>query len=116
MVTYRDNGHLTVEERYFNWMLSRARFLVERSIGFLKNRWRILWDRMPNKRLDLIPFYIVVCCILHNNCLRAVETFEYPVIVPNNLDLNPVPRPVSRMERQLGIEKRNEIKHRLNNE
>ena len=37
---YRDNGHLTRQQRRFNTVLSSLRQKVERAIGLLKGRWR----------------------------------------------------------------------------
>ncbi|OXU17986.1 hypothetical protein TSAR_016836 [Trichomalopsis sarcophagae] len=88
IVPYRDNGYLTVEENFFNTSLSRSRMMVERTIGLLKGRWRYFLDKLPMKRTDLIPYYIVCARVLHNLCLKEEDTFEYPLIIPNNLDLN----------------------------
>ncbi|XP_066600139.1 putative nuclease HARBI1 [Prorops nasuta] len=59
MVPFRDNGHLTEEEINFNNRLSSARMIVERSIGLLKGRFRSILDKLPMKRIDLIPKYII---------------------------------------------------------
>ena len=39
---YRDTGHLTADETFFNSVLSSNRQTVERSIKLLKGRWRKL--------------------------------------------------------------------------
>jgi len=39
---------------------------VERAIGLLKGRWRYLLDKLPMTRTNLIPYYIITCCVLHN--------------------------------------------------
>lgn len=41
---FRDNGHLTDDQRKFNKVLSSVRQVVERTIGLLKGRWRKLLD------------------------------------------------------------------------
>lgn len=36
MVLYRDNGHLTNEEKHYNYILSSTKMIVEKAIGLLK--------------------------------------------------------------------------------
>lgn len=81
MVPYRDNGHLTAAETLFNKKLSSARMIVERSIGLLKGRWRCLLDKLPMTRTDLIPRYIIACCVLHNICLLRRDEIEIPILI-----------------------------------
>lgn len=64
MVPFYDNGHLTRKQKEFNNYFSSARITVERAIGLLKGRWRYLLDKLPMTRTDLIPYYIVTCCVL----------------------------------------------------
>lgn len=109
MVPYQDNGHLTVEETYFNTTLSSTRMMVERSIGLLKGRWRFFLDKLPMKRTDLIPYYIVCVCVLHNICLKREDSFEYPIIIPNTIDENAGPMEAPNNLKQEGIEKRRRI-------
>ena len=85
MVPFHDNGHLTKEEKKFNHRLSSARIIVERALGLLKGRWRYLLDKLPMTRTNLIPYYIITCCILHNICLLRNDRIEIPIIVPEIL-------------------------------
>lgn len=85
MVPYKDNGHLTVDETNYNYALSGSRMFVEQFIGLLKGRWRYLLDKLPMRRTDLIFYYIIACCILHNICLMRRDEIEYPVILPNEI-------------------------------
>ena len=39
LVPYRDNGHLTVKQKHFNFCHSSARMAIERSFGLLKGRF-----------------------------------------------------------------------------
>jgi len=68
MVPYRDNGHLTARETYFNTVLSSQRQIVERTIRVLKGRWRKL-QHMDRINLELIVQLITSACVLHNICL-----------------------------------------------
>ncbi|CAC5361764.1 unnamed protein product [Mytilus coruscus] len=72
---FRDNGALSAEKRYFNYMLSRARMVVENAFGRLKGRWRCLMKRNDSSTL-FVPDVAECCCTLHNIC----ETFlnEFP--------------------------------------
>ncbi|CAC5421176.1 unnamed protein product [Mytilus coruscus] len=72
---FRDNGALSAEKRYFNYMLSRARMVVENAFGRLKGRWRCLMKRNDLSTL-FVPDVAECCCTLHNIC----ETFlnEFP--------------------------------------
>ena len=45
MKPYIDNGHLSRDQRRFNYRLSRARVVVEDVYGRLKGRWRCLSKR-----------------------------------------------------------------------
>ncbi|OXU16720.1 hypothetical protein TSAR_004974 [Trichomalopsis sarcophagae] len=101
MVPYRDDG-------LFNTVLSRSRMMIERAIGLLKNRWRYFLKKIPMPRTDLIPFYILAICILHNICLKRDDAFEYPVIIPDANDF-PDPEEVDDQSRRNGIIKRKHI-------
>ncbi|XP_018398074.1 PREDICTED: putative nuclease HARBI1 [Cyphomyrmex costatus] len=65
----RNNGHLTRRQTNFNFCLSSTRMAIERVIGQLKIRFRILLDYLPLTDIKKIPEFIVACCVLHNICL-----------------------------------------------
>lgn len=69
MVPFKDNGHLTQVQITYNTHLFQARIMVERAISLLKGRFRSLLDTLPMTRTDMIPKYVIACCILHNICL-----------------------------------------------
>lgn len=87
MVPFNDNGHLTRKQKEFNHYLSSARITVEKTIALLKGRWRYLLDKLPMTRTDLIPYYVVSCCVLHNICLLNSDTIEIPIIIPDTLHI-----------------------------
>ena len=59
-----------MNERRFNYRLSRARRVVENAFGILANRFRCMHTTMcmDPDRVDLI---VMACCILHN--MRRTE-------------------------------------------
>lgn len=62
---FRDNGHLTAQQRRFNRALSSIQQKIERAI---KGRWRklLLLDHLD---LELEVYIIVAAWVLHNFCL-----------------------------------------------
>lgn len=113
MVRYRDRGQLTVEQAYHNRVLSAVRSSVERAIGLLKCKWRILLGKLPMKRLDLAPFYIIACCVLHNVGLMSDDEMALPVVNPDN-DVDNLPLFPTNQQRLIGAAKRREITNILN--
>lgn len=113
IVPYRDNGHLTVEQIYFNKVLSSTRMMVERSIGLFKCRWRLFLGKVPMRRTDLIPYYIMAGCVLHNICLKLNDTFDFHVVVPEPRDTDE-PLEVSNENKHEGNTKRENICEILN--
>lgn len=77
MVPFRNNGHLTDRQKNFNYCLSSTRMAVERAIGSLKMRFRILLDCLPLTDTKKIPEFILACCVLHNICL--LQNDEMPI-------------------------------------
>lgn len=70
-------GNLSTEQEHFNERLSSLRQIVERSIGALQTKWRVLQlkeNRLPAKKNVLFASRcIVACCILHNRYVNFVE-------------------------------------------
>ncbi|KAL1477841.1 hypothetical protein MTO96_035430 [Rhipicephalus appendiculatus] len=68
MTPYRDHGHMTGEEKRFNYRLSRTRVRIENAFGVLKNRFRqllFLEFHTPERATK----FILACCVLHNICI-----------------------------------------------
>lgn len=112
MVPFKDNGHLTESQIKYNTCHAQGRIMVERSLGLLKDRWRSILDKLPMTRTDLIPKYIIACCILHNICILQKDFIKIPIIVnepqfiPHN-NINNIER------KNQGAEKRNTIMYSL---
>ncbi|KAK6493811.1 protein ANTAGONIST OF LIKE HETEROCHROMATIN PROTEIN 1-like isoform X1 [Huso huso] len=68
MTPFRDNGHLTVEQKRYNQRHSSARMVIERAFGLLKTRFRRLKGLHMHNLLSLA---VTACCILHNICLET---------------------------------------------
>lgn len=65
---YRDNGHLSPQQRRFNTCLSTTRVTVERAFGLYKGRFRRL-QYVDTHSIQTTVNLIIVCCILHNICI-----------------------------------------------
>ncbi len=84
MTPYRDNGHLTPEQTFFNSVLSSIRQTVERAIRLLNGRWRKL-QHLDHLNQRLIVFIIIAACILHNVCLLH-DDFDEGYMLDNEED------------------------------
>lgn len=116
MTPYRDNGHLTLQQRNYNYKLSRVRSTVERSLALLKQRFRCL-KFLDIQRLDWAPKYIVVCAVLHNICIMQndiLQNIEIINIINEQEDIIVRNDPVLRQLHQQGEHKRNQLCALLN--
>lgn len=114
MTPYRDDGHLTPQQTYYNTILSRNRVMAECAIGVLKMRWRRLLDMCDMRLVQLIPFYVVTCCILHNICVkRNINEYEWPLFPPDNNLIYRGPMAPNVGQKVLGAEKRIDITQQL---
>ena len=75
MKAFPDNGHLSREQRQFNYPLNRARNVVEHSYGRLKGRWRCLLKRLDVTTCD-VPELVAACCVLRNICEIHGDAFN----------------------------------------
>lgn len=67
------------------------------------------------KRTDLIPQYIIACCVLHNICILHEDFIDDVIII----EANNIPEPARDIEindgnKQEGIQKRNALTYMLN--
>ncbi|XP_067217072.1 putative nuclease HARBI1 [Linepithema humile] len=77
MVPFKDNGHLTVRQKNFNFCLSSARMAIERTFGLWKGRWRSILDCLPMIILEKIPEYLLATCVLHNICILKGDLIDF---------------------------------------
>ncbi|KYN50183.1 hypothetical protein ALC62_03232 [Cyphomyrmex costatus] len=83
---------------------------IERAIGSLKMRFRILLDCLPLTDIKKVPEFILACCVLYNICL--LQNDEMPMGIQfaynEDVDFNGHGNAV-----ELGKEKRNRIMNAL---
>lgn len=115
MVPFRDNGHLSERQINFNKRLSTVRMMIERAIGLLKCRFRSILDILPMLRTDLIPKYIIACCILHNICLLKHDIIDIPIIINESDVIQEQATIIENNVQNEGIDKRNAIMYSLQN-
>ncbi|XP_067245510.1 uncharacterized protein [Chanodichthys erythropterus] len=60
------NRKLSVEQRIFNYRLSRARRVVENAFGILANRFRVLLTTINIQSTAKVEDIVLSCCALHN--------------------------------------------------
>ena len=65
--SYPENPNTPLDQRYFNYRLSRARMTVENTFGRWKGRFRRFLKRVDMNVKDII-IVIMASCILHNVC------------------------------------------------
>lgn len=113
---FRNNGRLTRNQKTFNRVISQKRQVIERAFALLKGRFRRL-KFLDMSRLDLIPFFIMAACVLHNICLEGIdddimefiEEGREPYDEENNDDDINDPEQIDRHELINGEMKRNNI-------
>ncbi|XP_034065944.1 protein ALP1-like [Gymnodraco acuticeps] len=60
------NRRLAVEQRIFNYRLSRARRVVENAFGILANRFRVFLTTINIQDTAKVEAIVLACCALHN--------------------------------------------------
>ncbi|MGH0148826.1 UNVERIFIED_CONTAM: hypothetical protein FKN15_013494, partial [Acipenser sinensis] len=108
LTPFRDNGHLTQQQKRFNKKLSSARMVIERALGLLKNRFRIL-KGLHMHDIQNISTAVTACCVLHNICLETLEDLEFEEAVDDNVPEGVSDQPDVMQNDPSGIIKRNGI-------
>ncbi|XP_046550382.1 putative nuclease HARBI1 [Haliotis rubra] len=106
LVPYRDNGHLTADEKRYNSVHSSTRVDIERCFGLLKGRFRKL-KYLDMRNVREIPLVIVTCCVLHNFVINR-ESFVDEDIDVDGTDTDGTTG-TSPSEHQSGVNKRQQI-------
>lgn len=71
--------NMTLEERIFNYRLSRARRVIENTFGILVSKFRI-FEKPISLKLESVDDVVLACCSLHN-WLRKTN----PSYIPSGL-------------------------------
>lgn len=107
ITSFRDNGHLTVQQRQYNNKLAGIRSSIERTFGLLKNKFlRLRYIDM--NIIEEIPVVVAACCVLHNFVIQY-EGFEEGDYIPDNLDEVPDLEGYNPMGMRNGEKKRQNI-------
>ncbi|RXM99478.1 Cell differentiation protein RCD1-like [Acipenser ruthenus] len=79
LTPFRDNGHLTVQQKRFNKKLSSARMVIERAFGLRRLKGLHMHD------IQNMSTAVTACCVLHNICLETLEDLEFEGAVDDNV-------------------------------
>lgn len=111
LVPFKDNGHLTEIQKWYNKKHSQTRVIIENAFALLKGRFRRL-KLLEAVRPDHLPLIIICACILHNVCL-AQEDLPLNVNLEQEINeeriMNPPNPLILNVENNMAIEKRNNI-------
>lgn len=83
---FKDNGHLTPQQREFNFIHSSTRICVERAVGQLKGRFRRIKFFTEYREMSFITNTVVAACILHNYCINENDVYNFPEYIDNEFD------------------------------
>ncbi|XP_066585161.1 uncharacterized protein [Prorops nasuta] len=73
---FRDNGHLSLQQKEFNYLHSSTRMAVEKAFGVLKGRFRRIKFFTELRNMQFVTELIVCACILHNICINEGEAVD----------------------------------------
>ena len=76
MTGFKDNGHLTAQQKRFTNSLSSKRMVIERGIGLLKGRFQKLKVMVDIDRIRFLPKLVLAACTLHNFCIYSNDKID----------------------------------------
>lgn len=112
LTPFRDNGHLSLEEKGFNNAHSSTRVDIERCFGLLKGKFRKL-KFLDMHKVEEIPNLIVACCALHNFIIMHENIDDTDVEVETDQVGDTFEYDLAETESVSGQCKRQEIMHLL---
>ncbi|XP_015375534.1 PREDICTED: uncharacterized protein LOC107170042 [Diuraphis noxia] len=83
MVPYKDNGHLTQNQKNLNKILSSSRVVIEQAFGKLFGRFR-KYRHMDVYHKSYCGKIITTACFLHNICMTTGDDFNSEPYVSEN--------------------------------
>lgn len=86
MTPFQENGNLTDRQKNYNLCHSSAEITIKRTFVLFKGRFQSLLTTLDMERIDLIPEFIIACCVLHNICL--LQNDEFSIVEPDILETN----------------------------
>ena len=84
LTPYRDNGHLSAQQKKYNHYHSCNRVVIEGSFALLKSRFRRL-HFIDTMSVSTAVEIIIACCILHNLCLLENDVLNEDLIEEDDI-------------------------------
>jgi len=81
---------LDLDERIFNYRLSRARRVSENAFGILANRFQVLLTPMQHTP-STVALIVKTCCLLHNLMRTRYPGVQNPLLDREDQDHNVIP-------------------------
>ncbi|KAK5648193.1 hypothetical protein RI129_003085 [Pyrocoelia pectoralis] len=116
MVPFKDVGHLSLQQKKFNLVLSKSRAVIENAFALLKGRFRRL-KYIETVKLEYIVLLIMAGTILHNLCIlckdELKQLIDVTVEVEEEREMNAVILENVEVRNSLATAKRQEIVNSL---
>ena len=102
---YRDNGHLSTKQKFFNRKLSSGRVVIEHTFGLLKQRFRQLYY-CKLRGIEKLCHFVRACVVLHNLC--GEDGLNSDLVTDNEENSNPT-NPTDTTDQEQGSNFRNQL-------
>lgn len=70
---FKETRTLTSQQKNFNHKHSKARITIECAFGQMKTRWRSIFDKTLDLKIEKIVKVIAACCAFHNICVEMKD-------------------------------------------